>query len=146
MARQHLQFEQFFAAPRERVFRFFADHDCFCRVWWPARGKRIKPGEGADADGLGSVREIRLGGLRFQETITAFQPGELIEYRVTQGGPFRNHVGRMQFSDVPGGTQLHYTIEFDARWPLTGGLLAGSLSATWHRGVPRVMDSLVAAA
>jgi uncharacterized protein YndB with AHSA1/START domain len=145
MPRQHLQFEQFFAAPRQQVFAFFADHERFGRAWWPARCRCLKTAAGDDANGLGSVREIAIAGVRFQETITAYQPSDLIEYRVTQGGPFKNHLGRMRFSDVPGGTLLHYTIEFDSRWPLAGNLVAGTLCATWHRGVPRVMDSLMAA-
>lgn len=142
MAEQRVRFEQFFAAPRERVFAHFADHEKFGRIW-TGRTRRIR--ESADArepNGLGSVREVRAGGFTLEETITAFEPPARIEYRVTKGGPIKNHLGRLTFSEVSGGTQLEYTIEFDPRLRFTGGLIAGTLCASWHRGVHRAIEDL----
>ncbi|MBI3171792.1 MAG: SRPBCC family protein, partial [Hydrocarboniphaga effusa] len=96
----------------------------------------------AHPNGLGSVREIRSSGFTFEETITAFDPPQRIEYRITRGGPIKNHLGRLLFSEVPGGTQLDYTIEFNPRLRLTGGLIASILCASWHRGVQRTIDDL----
>ena len=142
MAQQRVRFEQFFAAERERVFAYFADHAKFGRIW-PGRFRRIR--ESADAaqpNGLGSVREIRTSGFTVEETITAFDPPARIEYRVTRGGPIKNHLGRLLFSEVPGGTVLEYSIEFDPRLRLTGGFIASILCASWHRGVQRAIDDL----
>ena len=142
MPQQRVRFEQFFAAPRARVFEYFADHEKFGRLW-PGRFRRIQESaDPANPNGLGSVREIRNAGMTFEETITGFEPPARIEYRITRGGPIKNHQGRLNFSEVPGGTQLEYTIEFDPRLPLTGGLIASILCASWHRGVSRAIDDL----
>lgn len=142
MPQQTVRFEQFFARPREQVFAWFADHEKFGRIW-PGRTRRVQASaDPAHPNGLGSVREIRSAGLIFEETVTAFEPPSLIEYRVTRGGPIRNHLGRLRFSEVEGGTRLDYTIEFDPKIPLTGGLIASVLCTSWHRGVQRAIEDL----
>lgn len=142
MPQQRVHFEQFFAAERERVFAYFADHEKFGRIW-PGRFRRIhESADAAQPNGLGSVREIKSSGFTFEETITAFDPPQRIEYRITRGGPIKNHLGRLLFSEVPGGTKLEYTIEFDPRLRFTGGLIASVLCASWHRGVQRAIDDL----
>ena len=146
MPQQTVRFEQFFAAPRERVFAWFADHEQFGRIW-PGRTRRIRESpDPREPNGLGSVREIRSGGLTFEETITAFEAPARIEYRITRGSPIRNHRGELRFAEVSGGTKLDYTIEFDPKLPLTGGLIASILCASWHRGVSRAVEGLASAA
>jgi len=59
----------------------------------------------------------------------------LIEYRVTHGGPLKNHVGIMKFSELPGGgTHVDYRIRLASSIPglaavlkkvLTGGIVKG---------------------
>src|SRR5690242_6592998 len=95
MPQQTVKFEQFFAAPREKVFAWFADHEKFGKIW-PGRTRRIQASaDGAEPNGLGSVREIRSAGSTFEETITTFEPPATIEYRITRGGPIKNHRGRL---------------------------------------------------
>ena len=142
MPQQKVHFEQFFAAPRAKVFEYFADHERLGRVW-PGRFRRSQvSADPAQPNGLGPVREIRSSGMTFDETITGFDVPSRIEYRITRGGPIKNHVGTMRFSEVPGGTKLEYTIEFDPKVPLTGGLLASVLCTAWHRGVQNAIDDL----
>ncbi|EIT70014.1 MULTISPECIES: SRPBCC family protein [Hydrocarboniphaga] len=143
MTQQLIQLQHFFALPRERVFAYFVQHDNFGRLWWPAQCRWIKAAPNGDANGVGSVREIRVGLVRFEETTTEITPDSTIEYRVTRGGPFKNHVGRMRFSEVPGGTQLDYDIAFDCRWPLFGNFVSGVMHAAWLRGVNRAVDRLM---
>jgi uncharacterized protein YndB with AHSA1/START domain len=146
MPQQKVRFEQFFAAPRERVFAWFADHEKFGRLW-PGRTRRVQDSPDAmEPNGLGSVREIRTGGMAFEETITAFDPPSRIEYRITRGGPIRNHRGELNFTEVEGGTRLDYTIEFDPKIPFTGGLVASVLCASWQRGVQRAVEELATGA
>lgn len=145
MPQQHLRFEPFIAAPREQVFAYFADHERFGRLW-PGRTRRIlDAADPAQPNGLGSVREVQLWLARLEETITAFVPGELIEYRLTRGGALRNHKGSLRFESVPGGTKLVYDIEFDGRLPLVGGLVAGYLCASFRRGIFRVVEEITGA-
>lgn len=139
---QTVRFEQFFAAPCDKVFAWFADHEQFGRIW-PGRTRRIhESADPREPNGLGSVREVASGGMTFEETITAFEPPALIEYRVTRGSPIKNHRGELRFTDVDGGTKLDYVIEFDPRIPFTGGLIASVLCTSFHRGIARAVEGL----
>jgi hypothetical protein len=142
VARHQVRFEQYFATPRAKVFGWFADHANFGKVWG-GRFTRIKDAtQGSDPNGHGSVREIRNGLLKFEETIVKFQAPTVIEYAVTRGSPIKNHLGRLVFSDADDGTQLVYTIEFEPRIPFTGWLIARILSAGWRNGVPRAVKDI----
>jgi uncharacterized protein YndB with AHSA1/START domain len=142
MAEHQLRFDEFFALPRERVFDWFADHEKLGRLWG-ARFKRIQPGtDPATPNGVGSVREIRAGAFKFEETIVTFKPHQLIEYQVTKGGPIKNHLARMVFNDAPGGTRLEYTIDFDSKLPGTGGLLAATLRLSWKVGLNKAVRDM----
>jgi uncharacterized protein YndB with AHSA1/START domain len=142
MPQQTVRFEQFFAAPRAKVFAWFADHEKFGKIW-PGQTKRVQASaDAAEPNGLGSVREMHTGGSVFQETIVKFDPPSLIEYRVTKGSPIKNHLGRMVFTDTEGGTKLDYTIEFDPKIPFTGGLIASVLCTGWRRGVHKAVEGI----
>ena len=146
MSQQVVKFEQFFAAPRGAVFAYFADHVKFGRIWG-GRFTRVQDGQDPlEPNGLGSVREVRAKGFVFEETIVKFEKPSLIEYRVTKGGPIKNHLGRIEFREVEGGSKVSYTITFEPRIPLTGGLMAGLLCATWHGNVHRAVKEIAAAA
>lgn len=145
MSQQQLRMEQFFAAPREKVFAYFADHEKLSRVWGGGF-KRVKDSaDRKDPNGLGSVREIRSKGIRFEETIVTYDKPAVIEYTVSKGGPIKNHLGRMEFHAVDGGTQLIYTIRFEPKIPLTGGLFAGLICGSWHSGVHRAVKDIAKA-
>ncbi len=144
MRQQQVKFEQFFAAPREKVFAWFSDHQKLSRIFG-GKFKRIKDGhDPKDPNGLGSVREIRTAGLTFEETISKYEPPSLIEYVVSKGGPVKNHLGHMEFHAVEGGTKLIYSIGFDPKIPLTGGLIAGVLCTTFHKGIPKAVRDIAA--
>lgn len=142
MAKHQVRFEEFFPAPRENIFAFFADHTKFGKIWG-GKFERIQDGQNPkDPNGLGSVRKICSAGMTFEETIISYQPATLIEYTVTRGGPVKNHLGRIEFKDAPGGTKLEYTISFDPKIPFTGIPIEGILKASWKKGVGNVMKNL----
>lgn len=145
MAPQSVRFEQFFAAPRAVVFGWFSHPENFGRLF-PVRVRRIRDSSSpVDVNGEGSVREVRFGLLRLEETVTDFQRPVFIEYRVTRGWPIRNHVGRLRFEEVAGGTRLEYTLDFHSRMPLLGGVIAGFLCASWRRGAQGAVEAISAA-
>lgn len=146
MALQQIRFEQFFAAPRSAVFSFMADHESFGRLW-PGRTRRLRAApDPAQPDGVGSVREIRIGLLHFEETITVFEPDSRIEYRVTRGGNLRSHQGVIQFESVPGGTRMDYSIEFEPRMQAFGNLIAAYLCQGYRRRIHGVVEDISHAA
>lgn len=146
MALQQIRFEQFFAAPRAAVFAFMADHESFGRLW-PGRTRRLRTSEDpAQPNGVGSVREIRVGPMSFEETVTVFEPDSRIEYRVTRGGNLRSHLGVIRFESVPGGTRMDYTIEFEPRMPVFGNLIAAYLCQGYRRRIHGVVEDISHAA
>ena len=144
LGKQRVEYNQYFAAPIEQVYAFMLDHDQFGRIW-PGAIRRIKDAPAGDnPNGLGSIREITIGPMKFEETITNCEPHSVIEYQVTRGGPIKNHLGRMEFSEKNGGTQLHYVIRFDGRIPCTGKLIARSLISDWNKGIQPIVAELEA--
>lgn len=139
MGQQRIHVIQEFAAPVSRVFAYLSEHENLEAVFAPARIQRIQNGQGA-RNGIGSVRELRiLVGPPFRETVTAFKESELIEYRVTQGSPLKNHLGVMRFAPTPqGGTRLDYTITFEGKFPLVAALIRPPLELAIRRGLGKL--------
>lgn len=124
MAKHFIQMNETFNAPVATVFAELSDHEKMGKILG-AKVKRVKDGKG-DLNGIGSIRRITPVPLAdFEETVTGFEPGKLIEYTITKGSPLKNHLGRMVFSEANGKTHLHYTIQFDMKVgiPFTGFIL-----------------------
>ena len=99
MAIQTITINQAFSGSVKNVFSTLSDHESFGKICGIDM-KRIVDGE-AHLNGLGSVREIKVGVLpSFQETITKFIENERIEYRITKGSPIKNHLGVLIFTEV----------------------------------------------
>lgn len=144
MARYRLHIEHRFASPVDQVFEFFADHEQFGRIW-PGQTRRVRDGE-LEANGVGSVREVRVGPVRFEETTVALERPQRLEYTITRGSPLKNHYGRIAFLPDGSGCRIDYHIEFDGRWPLIGrligALVARSLPADFKRGIAALSAEL----
>ena len=143
MAQQIIHFKLSINASPEAVFDFFCDHESFGRIW-PGQTRRIKESqEPGHPNGVGSVREIRVGPTRFEETQTVYDRPNRIEYTVTRGSPIKNHLGQIQLSANPnGGTDIDYRITFEPKIPLTGKLIARSLENSWASGIKPIIREL----
>ena len=124
------------ARPVPELFAELADHERLRRVFGvPVR--RIRDGEG-DVNGVGSVRRMGIGPLRFEETVTALEPDRSIEYRITRGaGPVRNHRGKLEFSSVGTGSRVIWTIDYDTL-PIVGTALQAVLARVLKRGLGKL--------
>ena len=130
--------------PRAVVFDFLAEHENL----GPLLGadiSRVRDGD-TERNGVGSVRRVRVGPARpFEETITKFEPHSSIEYRITKGGPLRDHIGIIQLSDsASGGTRIEYRIRVASRIPGLAPLVRGKLTRDIRKTIAR-FDSLLAA-
>ena len=143
MAQHTIEFRLTINAAPEKVFDFFADHESFGRIW-PGKTRRIRESsEPGHPNGVGSVREIRVGPTRFEETQTVYDRPNRIEYTVTRGSPIKNHLGQIQLSkNTDGGTDIDYRITFEPKIPLTGKLIARSLENGWAKGIKPIIDEL----
>ncbi len=143
MALQTIIIREQFNAPVSEVFGVLSDHERFGKICG-VKMTRIQAGDDG-ANGLGSVRRLNIGPLpSFQETITQFIPGELIEYKITQGSPIKNHVGLMKFSEHDGKTILDYTIKLESKIPFTTGLIKSALENGISKGLNKYSKSFQA--
>lgn len=142
MSLQTIKIVQSFNAPVDQVFSVLSDHERFGKIIG-VNTKRIKDGQGSE-NGLGSIRKMNIGPLpSFQETITDFKQDALIEYKITQGSPIKNHVGVMKFS-AQGDKQsvLHYTIQLESKIPFTTSVIKKALENGISKGLKKYAAGL----
>src|SRR3979411_1325610 len=139
MRAQWVHVEHHFAKPPERVFAYLAEHENLAEVFG-AKITRLKDGENGERNGVGSVRQLKLGPLPpCEETVTEFQPSARIAYRITKGSPLRDHLGVMTFADDgSGGTQFHYHIRLGSPVPGLAAAVRASLTRSIEKGLAKV--------
>ena len=128
-----------FTAPVDRVFAYMSEHENLAAVLGSSV-ERLEDGS-PERNGVGSRRRLKVapGAAPFEETVTQFVPGELIEYRITKGSPLRDHVGIMRFSPAPGGgTHLHYRIRIASRIPGLSPIVSAVLTRNMSKGLATV--------
>jgi uncharacterized protein YndB with AHSA1/START domain len=125
-----------FAKPPERVFAYLAEHENLGPLF-NAKITRVRDGD-SERNGVNSVRQLKVGPLPpFEETVHEFVPGERIVYRITKGGPLKDHVGVLRFSPTPsGGTHLEYDIRIASAIPGLAPIVASGLTRDINKGLP----------
>ncbi|MDX1496509.1 MAG: SRPBCC family protein [Salinisphaeraceae bacterium] len=137
MSEHKIVVNQQFEQPVEEVYALLSDHNKLSKVFLiPVR--RIEDGEDSP-NGVGSVRRLGLGPVAVEETVTAAEPNAFIEYRITRnGGPIQNHRGRLDFKSQDQGTQVQWTIQFEAPTAIIGGGIRAVLENGVRQGLKRV--------
>lgn len=129
-----------FASDPATVFAALGEHENLGKIFAPFRIDRLKDGS-SSRNGEGSARTLRLGPVSFVETVTRTVPDEVIEYAITSGiTPLRGHWGKQVLTPTDdGGTELTYTIGFDAIAPGLAPLIGAGLSNGIKRGLPKLV-------
>ncbi|MGW4094995.1 SRPBCC family protein [Nocardia sp. NPDC004750] len=109
------------AAPREVVYRLFADRESIS-PYVPVQVKLVKPGL-TEREGVGAQHLIGLGPVGVTEEITKLVPGERMEYKIVKGAPVKRHIGIVTFADADNGTLVSYTMESDPSLPVPAKVL-----------------------
>jgi uncharacterized protein YndB with AHSA1/START domain len=135
----HVKVEHTFSKPPARIFDYLAEHENLAAVFG-AQITRLKDAEGSNRNGVGSVRQLKIGPLPpFEETVTEFVPGERIVYRITRGSPLRGHVGEMTFAPTAsGGTKFDYDIRLASPVPGLALLVRSSLTRSISQSLAQV--------
>lgn len=128
-----------FPVPVERAFAYLAEHENL-ETLFGAKIRRLRDGTDGERNGVGSVRELKVGPLPpFEETVTEVVPNELIRYEITKGSPLRDHRGEMRLTPNADGTShLHYEIAFGAVVPGLAFVVAKGLEANIAKGLHKV--------
>jgi uncharacterized protein YndB with AHSA1/START domain len=135
----HVHIEHRFSKSPERIFAHLAEHENLAEVFG-AKVTRLRDGDGGERNGVGSVRQLRIGPLPpFEETVTEFVAGERIVYRITKGSPLRGHVGVMSFaSDSGDGTAFVYDIRLASPIPGLALLVRAALTRSITQALGKV--------
>lgn len=104
-----LTVEAVIAAPRDVVYRVFADRESYGVV--PGMSTSLHTPGQTERQGVGAVHQLQLGPVRIHEQFTELVPGERISYQAVSGLPVRNHTGTIELSDVGSGTKVSYTVD-----------------------------------
>jgi uncharacterized protein YndB with AHSA1/START domain len=135
---QRLIFDHDYALPPDRVFAYLSEHENL-EDMLGARITRLRDGTDGHRNGVGSMRQLKVGPLPpFEETVTEFVPNELIGYEITKGSPLKDHRGEMRFTPEGEGTHLHYEIAFSSKLPGVDFLVAQGLRRSIGKGLAQV--------
>jgi uncharacterized protein YndB with AHSA1/START domain len=120
------------------VFAKLSEHENLGPVFG-ARITRVCDGD-TSRNGPGSTRAVKVGPLpAFHETTTQVEPNQLIEYKISKGGPMRNHWGVQRLTPTAdGGTTLDYTIGFDLPVPGLAAVVGKVLAIRIKRGLGKL--------
>ncbi len=139
MRAHHVHVEHHFAKAPGAIFAYLAEHENLA-VLFGAKIKRLRDGDDGERNGVGSVRELRIGPLPpFEETVTEFVAGERIVYRITKGSPLRGHLGVMTFApSTDGGTDFVYDIRLASPLPGVAVIVRASLTRSITKALAKV--------
>ena len=139
--RRSIRVERRLAAPPEAVFGVVSDHARYDRFDGIRRSELARPGDTA-RDGLGAVRWVWLGPLRFEEEITAFEPPRRLDYviREVKTLPFRHAGGSIRLEPDGTGTDALWTSSFEIPVPVIGRAMDGIFERQLERGFGRLLE------
>jgi hypothetical protein len=139
--RRSVHVERRLDATPEGLFEVLTDHARYDRFGGIRRAELPRSGE-LNRNGLGAVRWIWLGPLRFEEEITAFEPPTRFDYliREVKRLPFRHEGGSVRLTPVDGGTEAVWTSSFEIPIPVVGPILDRIFAQQLERGFGRTLE------
>jgi uncharacterized protein YndB with AHSA1/START domain len=127
-------------APIEGVFEAMADHARYDRFRPISASELLREGE-ADRNGVGAVRRLRAGLLRFDEEITAFERPDRLDYLIIDVNfPVEHEGGSIRFEPTASGTHVLWTSTFRITVPLIGGALGLAFAVGLKRSFTRMLE------
>jgi ribosome-associated toxin RatA of RatAB toxin-antitoxin module len=129
-------------APPERVFELLADHAAYDRFRPIDASELVSEGE-PPPNGIGAMRRIRVGPIRFEEEITAYEPSTRLDYLIVRlNVPFDHQGGSIRMRAEDGGTQVDWTSTYRVPIPVIGGLSERVWAPVLTRGFRRVLEDV----
>jgi uncharacterized protein YndB with AHSA1/START domain len=139
--RRSIRVERRLDAPPEGVFENLADHARYDRFDGIRRSVLAERGN-PEPNGLGAVRWLWVGPLRFEEEITAFEPPSRLDYLITdvKALPFRHEGGSIRLEPDGTGTRAVWTSSFEIPIPLIGSAMDRVFKGQLERGFGRLLE------
>ena len=139
--RRSIRVERRLDVPPGAVFAIVADHARYDRFDGIRRSELARTGE-PDPNGVGAVRWVWIGPLRFEEEVTAYEAPRRLDYliREVRTLPFRHAGGSIRLEPEGTGTRAVWTSEFEIPIPFAGRLMDAIFARRLARGFGRVLE------
>jgi uncharacterized protein YndB with AHSA1/START domain len=135
-----VRLEMELGAPIEGVFEAMADHGRYDRFRPISASELIREGA-ADRNGVGAVRRLRGGLLRFDEEITAYEWPRRLDYLIVDVNvPLEHQGGSIRFEPTGSGTRVDWQSTFRITTPLVGGVLGAAFAVGLKRSFTRMLE------
>jgi polyketide cyclase/dehydrase/lipid transport protein len=137
-----LQVSRTIAGPPEPIFDRLADHANYDQFRGIDGSELLKDGKPAP-NGVGAVRRIAIGPLRFEEDITAFERPSRLDYLITKLNlPFDHSGGSISLAPDGSSTRVEWTTEYRVPVPVLGRLADLGWRVALRRGFSRVLEDI----
>lgn len=142
--RRSIRVERHLGASPESVFEVITDHARYDRFDGVTGSTIVKEGVPAP-NGLGAIRVISSGPLRFTEEITAYEPPHRMDYLIVdfKPGPFRHAGGSIVLTSEGDGTRVLWTSAFEVPIPLVGAAIDAVMERRLAQGFNHILDRSV---
>ena len=122
---QTILIEKILDAKIDDVFAYLADHESYGSFKGIDECTLVKYGDD-EKNGVGARRRLKIGAMRLDEDITAFEAPTLMEYRISKSFPLPidHKLGQIKLTAQGDKTLVEWTSTFSVAWPLVGGFLA----------------------
>ena len=115
-------------APIEKVFDLLADHGNYKMNFGVKESRLVKEGK-PDKNGLGAVRYIDGGPIKFEEEVTFYDRPRRYDYLIIKcSAPLEHEGGSIRLESVGNATKVTWTSVMRVKVPLVGGLLTKILA------------------
>jgi hypothetical protein len=125
--------------PSDEVFDWVVDG----KNWSSIPGmfySRVRPADGPEPYGVGSIREFASWGSKVTEVVTAFERPRRMSYRALSTIPPSQHDGGSKtFEKIPGGTEVIWTSTFGVKAPVLADFLTRLFAPLVKLGFSRLM-------
>lgn len=127
--------EETLDAPVEHVFDRISDHAAYAEMFTFVTRSSLSREGSPDPNGLGAVRSIGCGPIRFAEEITAFERPVRMDYLIKSvNAPVEHQGGSIRLEPRGEATHVLWTSEFSATLALVGRPYEAVMAAVFARG------------
>ena len=137
-----IRIQRSLAAPIDHVFELLSDHADYRSFDGITGSELVREGD-TERNGLGAVRRIAAGPIRFDEEITEFDRPSRMGYLIREVNlPLRHHGGLITLQSTAAGTDVVWTSTFDATVPLISRPLGAAMAAILGRSFSAMLTQV----
>jgi hypothetical protein len=137
-----IEVDKTLTAPIGDAFELLSDHAGYTRFRGFTAAELVREG-GPDRNGVGALRRLSVGPLRFTEEITAFERPTRMGYLIREVNlPLEHEGGTITLAETGAGTRVLWRSTFTVPVPVAGRAIGASLAVALRRGFIRLLDDV----